>query len=215
MNKNVFTAVALAAVVFGLTACSSEPAKTTEVKTDTSDTAKKTPAGPPEPVLAKTAFYEMYEPAHKWAPDMLPLSLTSGTISGVKNADGKAGLWTAVFGSSSLMQSRTYTYAVTDELPSITKGVEAQESVPWRGPTQAAQTFQTSDFMTDSDAAYKAAAMKAADWLKDPANAAKPWTMALGSAARFPSPVWYIVFGSEKGGYQAYVSATTGNVITK
>jgi len=215
MDRSVFSAVVFAAAVFGLTACSSEPAKTTEARTDTTDTAKKAPAGPTEPVLAKTAFYEMYDPAHKWAPDMQPLSLTSGEISGVKNSEGKAGLWTAVFGSTSLMQSRTYTYAVADQLPAITKGVRAEEAVPWRGPTQAAQTFQTSDFMIDSDAAYKTAAMKAADWLKDPANASKPWSMALGSAARFPSPVWYIVFGSDKSGYQAYISATTGSVITK
>lgn len=212
--KNTFLKAAVfAAGALLLTSCSSEPAKTTEVKTD--DTAKKAAAGPPMPVLAKEAFYEMYTPAHKWAPDMMPLSLTSGEISGVKNSEGKAGLWTAVFGSQQLMQARTYTYAVTDQLPSITKGVKAEEAVPWRGPTSQAQTFQTSDFMTDSDAAYKTAAMKAAEWLKEPANAAKPWTMALGSAARFPSPVWYVVFGTPKDGYQVYISATTGNVITK
>lgn len=214
MDKNIFKAVVFAAAVFGLTACSSEPAKTTEAKTDTTDTAKK-PAGPPEPVLAKTAFYEMYTPAHTWASDLMPLSLKSGEVAGVKNSEGKAGVWVAVFGSASLMQARQYTYSVADELPSITKGVKAEEAVPWRGPTTVAQTFQTSDFMVDSDAAYKTAATKAAEWLKDPANAAKPWSMALGSAARFPSPVWYIVFGTEKSGYQAYVSATTGSVITK
>jgi hypothetical protein len=213
MKKTFLKAVVFAAAALVLTSCSSEPAKTTEVKTD--DTAKKAPAGPPEPVLAKEAFYEMYTPAHKWAPDMLPLSLTSGEISGIMNSEGKAGLWTAVFGSTSLMQARTYTYAVADQLPSIPKGVKAEAAVPWRGPTTVAQTFQTSDFMIDSDAAYKTAAMKAADWLKDPANAAKPFSMALGSAARFPSPVWYVVFGTDKSGYQAYISATTGSVITK
>ncbi len=213
MKKTFLKAVVFATAALVLTSCSSEPAKTTEVKTD--DTAKKAPAGPPEPVLAKDAFYEMYTPAHKWAPDMLPLSLTSGEISGIKNSEGKAALWTAVFGSASLMQARQYTYAVADQLPTIIKGVKAEEPVPWRGPTTAAQTFQTSDFMIDSDAAWKTAAMKAAEWLKDPANAAKPWSMVLGSAARFPSPVWYIVFGTEKSGYQAYISATTGSVITK
>ena len=97
MKKTFLKAVVFAAAALLLTSCSSEPAKTTEVKTD--DTAKKAPAGPPEPVLAKEAFYEMYTPAHKWAPDMLPLSLTSGEISGIRNSEGKAGLWTAVFGS--------------------------------------------------------------------------------------------------------------------
>ncbi len=214
MHKTFLKAVVFAGAALALTSCSSsEPAKTAEVKTD--DASKKAPAGPPEPVLAKAAFYEMYTPAHKWAPDIMPLSLKSGEISGIKNADGKAALWTAVFGSASLMQARTYTYAVADQLPSITKGVKAEAPEAWRGPTTTAQTFQTSDFMIDSDAAYKTAASKAAEWLKDAANAAKPVDMTLGSAARFPTPVWYIVFGTEKNGYQAFVSATTGNVITK
>src|SRR5262249_4217519 len=103
MTRKLFVQTAFAVAVIGLTAGSSEPAKTSEVKTE--DAAKKAPAGPPEPVTGKTAFYEMYTPAHAWAPDMLPLSLKSGEVAGVKNADGKAGLWTAVFGSPSLHQS--------------------------------------------------------------------------------------------------------------
>src|SRR5215469_4455546 len=102
MKKTFLKAVVFAAATLVLSSCSSsEPAKTTEVKTD--DTAAKAPAAPSGPVLAKEAFYEMYTPAHKWAPDMQPLSLTSGEITAIKNADGKAGLWTAVFGSQSLM----------------------------------------------------------------------------------------------------------------
>ncbi len=44
MDKNLLMRVALAVAVLGLAACSSEPAKTTEAKTDT-DVAKKAPAG--------------------------------------------------------------------------------------------------------------------------------------------------------------------------
>src|SRR5580692_10409882 len=122
MDKNLLAKAALVVAALGLAACSSEPAKTTEVKTD-SDTAKKAPAGPPEAVLAKTAFYEMYTPAHAWAADMVPISLKSGEVAGVKNGKGKAGVWTAVFGSPSQHLARTYTYSVAEELPTITKGV--------------------------------------------------------------------------------------------
>src|SRR5258708_29049849 len=111
MDKSLLKAVSVALLsvaAIGLSACSSEPAKTTEAKTD--DAAKKAPAGPPEPVLAKAAFYEMYTPAHAWAADILPLSLKSGEVAGVKNAEGKAGYWTAVFGSASQHSARTYTY---------------------------------------------------------------------------------------------------------
>src|SRR5580704_16368243 len=116
MHKNLLMRSALVVAVLALTACSSEPAKTTEAKTDT-DAMKKAPAGPPEPVLAKTAFYEMYTPAHAWAADMVPISLKSGEVAGVKNAEGKAGVWIAVFGSASQHLARTYTYSVADGLP--------------------------------------------------------------------------------------------------
>src|SRR5580658_6386750 len=169
MYKNLLMKAAVVFAVLGLTACSSEPVKTTEVKTDT-DAAKKAPAGPPEPVTGKTAFYEMYTPAHAWAADLVPISLKSGEVAGVKNADGKAGTWTAIFGSPSLHSARTYVYSVADELPTIIKGVKAEGTEAWAGPTRAVMTFQTSDFTVDSDAAYKTAAMKAGDWLKEPKN---------------------------------------------
>ena len=214
MDKNHLMKAALVAAVLALTACSSEPAKAPEAKTET-EAAKKAPAGPPEPVLAKAAFYEMYTPAHAWAADMVPISLKSGEVAGVKNSQGKAGLWTAVFGSPSQHLARTYTYSVADELPTITKGVKAEAPEAWAGPTTAVMTFQTSDFTIDSDAAYKAAAAKAADWLKDPENASKPVSLSLGAASRFPAPVWYILFGNSKSGFVAYVSATTGSIISK
>jgi hypothetical protein len=214
MDKNLLMKAALVAAVLGLAACSSEPAKAPEAKTDT-EAAKKAPAGPPEPVLAKTAFYEMYTPAHAWAADMVPISLKSGEVAGVKNSQGKAGVWTAVFGSPSQHMARTYTYSVAEELPTIAKGVKAESPEAWAGPTTTVMTFETSDFMIDSDAAYKAAAAKAADWLKDPENAAKPVSLSLGAASRFPAPVWYILFGNSKSGFVALVSATTGNIIAK
>ncbi|MGA2716507.1 MAG: hypothetical protein ABSG41_25715 [Bryobacteraceae bacterium] len=210
MDKNLLKAAFVLAAI-GLSACSSEPAKTTETKTETA--APKAPAGPPEPVLAKTAFYEMYTPAHAWAADLLPISLKSGEVAGVKNAEGKAGLWTAVFVSPSQHAARTYTYAVVEQLPNIAKGVKAEGTEPWAGPTAAVMTFQTSDFTIDSDAAYKTAAAKAGDYLKE--NADKPVSFSLGAASRFPAPVWYIVFGSEKSGFAAVINATTGNIVTK
>jgi hypothetical protein len=124
-------------------------------------------------------------------------------------------VWTAVFGSPSQRLARTYTYAVTDELPTITKGVKAETPEAWAGPTTAVMTFQTSDFMIDSDAAYQAAAAKGADWLKDPENAAKPVSLSLGAASRYPAPVWYVLFGTTKSGFAELVSATTGNIIAK
>ena len=77
----------------------------------------------------------MYTPAHAWAADLVPISLKSGEVAGVKNADGKAGVWTAVFGSPSKRSARTYIYSVADQLPDISKGVKSEIAVMWAGAT--------------------------------------------------------------------------------
>ena len=76
-------------------------------------------------------------------------------------------------------------------------------------------TFQTSDFTVDSDAAYKTAAEKAADWLKEKDNAEKPVSLSLGAASRFPAPVWVILFGTTKSGFMGIVNASTGAIVTR
>jgi hypothetical protein len=212
MYKPLLKAVFSVAAI-GLAACSSDT--TTATKTDEGTAAKQAPAGPPEPIAAKAAFWQMYTPAHAWAADLVPISLKSGEVAGVKNADGKAGVWTAIFGSPSQRAARTYVYSVADQLPDITKGVKANLADAWRGPTAAVMAFQTGDFTIDSEAAYKAAAAKAADWLKEKDNAQKPVSLSLGAASRFPAPVWVILFGTSKLGFVAVVNATTGTIIMK
>jgi hypothetical protein len=213
MDKSLWKAVLVVASI-SLAACSSEAVNSTATKTDT-ETAAKVPAGPPAPVAAKAAFWQMYTPAHAWAGDLVALSLKSGEVAGVKNADGKAGVWTAIFGSPSQHAARTYVYSVADQLPDISKGVKAQLAERWGGPTAAIMPFATGDFAVDSDAAYKTAAAKATDWLKTKDNAEKPVSLSLGAATRFPAPVWVILFGSSKAGFLSVVNATNGEVITK
>jgi hypothetical protein len=213
MNKSLWKSVFVAAAI-GLAGCSSEPAKTSAT-TDADAAAKQAPAGPPMPVAAKAAFWEMYTPAHTWAGDLLPISLKAGEVAGVKNADGKAGVWTAVFVSPSQRAQRTYVYSVADQLPDIAKGVKAERAKSWAGPTNAVMTFLTGDFKVDSDAAYTTAAAKAADWLKVKDNAEKSVSVSLGADSRFPAPVWVILFGTTKAGFMGIVNATTGEFVTK
>jgi hypothetical protein len=213
MKRDFWKAVLIVATL-GLTACSSEPAKTSATSTD-SGAAKQAPAGPPAPIAAKAAFWEMYTPGHAWAADLLPISLKSGEVAGVKNADGKAGVWTAVFVSPSQRASRTYVYSVADQLPDIAKGVKALRPEPWAGPTNAEMTFQTADFTTDSDVAYRTVAAKAADWLKQKDNAEKPVSLALGADSRFPAPVWVVILGTTKSGFMSVVNASSGTIMTR
>ncbi|MGP8245616.1 MAG: hypothetical protein ACLQVN_13985 [Bryobacteraceae bacterium] len=205
-KKTLFTATVMVATLV-LSACSGAPTPAGKVETE----AKKEPAKPPEAVTAQTAYYESYKLARSWATDLLGLSVTSGEVPGINNADGKAGLWTIVFVSPSRKEARSFTYAVAAGSAGILKGVNVSSALPWAGETRESMAFSNSQFTVDSDAAYKTALPKAADWLKTHPN--EKVTFRMGNAVRFGAPVWYVMWGSTKNGYAALVNATTGLLV--
>jgi len=208
MSKHVLvTAIAVGAALV-MTACSEAP----KTETTAGPEAKQEAAAPTEPVLGKTAFYEMYKPARAWATDLLVLSLASGEVEGFKIQGGKAAMWTAVFVSPSKQAARTFTYAIVDQLPKVHKGVFEGGTESWTGSTKQSEPFQMAEIAYNSDAAEEAAAEKAASFLKKNPN--KPLSFFLGKADRFPAPVWYVLWGDKKLGYSAFVNATTGKVMT-
>ena len=206
MATPVLKAVVVFASVLGLLGCSQAPKATPEVKPETE--AKKEPAGPPEPVTAKTAFWETYKPARGWATDLLPLSVASNDVPAVKSEGGKAPVWSIVYVSPNRHEARTFTYSVVNRLPDIHKGVSAGGAEPWSGATAKSKPFQITEFATDSDVAYKVAYEKAQAWVKKHPD--KPLAFSLGAASRFPAPVWYVLWGNTKSGYAVFVNATTG-----
>jgi hypothetical protein len=206
MDKKTLITVSMVAAVLAWTACSNAP-EPTAADTKAAE-AKKEAAKAPEPVTGQTAFYAMYKPARTWATDLQPLILASKTISTVKNEDGKAALWTAVFVSPSLRQARTFTWAAADDGVAVHKGVTAGGAEAWSGSTRDSMPFQNSDFHIDSDAAFKAASDLAGDWPKGHPDL-KP-SYVLGASAKFPQPVWMVIWGTQKNGYAAYVNALTG-----
>jgi hypothetical protein len=164
------------------------------------------------PVSGKTAFWQMYKRAYSWAKDVVPLKLESKELPGVKNEGGKAGMWTATFGSSTKHQAVVITYAVAAHSPDIYKGNNVESPIPWGGPTRDVMPFQTSDLVIDSDAAYKTAEADANAWLKKHPN--KQVTFLLGNnPTRFSAPVWYILWGDNKSGYASFVNAISGSLM--
>jgi hypothetical protein len=207
--KYVFVNAVVFSALLGMTACS-EPPKTTE-KTDATEPKKED--GPPKPVSAKTAYWEMYTPARAWSTDMMPIGLKNVEVEGMPADGGLAYSWTAAFVSASKHEVRTYYYATVSKPPLILKGVKADSPLPWAGPAAEAMPFQTSDFSIDSDAAFKTAAEKGDAWLKK--HPGKTPAMSLGYATRYPSPVWYVLWGDKKDGYAGFVNATSGTFSTK
>ncbi len=202
MGKKLSIAAVAAAVLF--VGCSEAPKPPVEQKAE----AKKEPPKPSGPVTAKTAFYEMYKPARAWAADFLLLTMTSSEAPGVPGEGGKFPVWSAVLVSPSRREARTFTYATADSGTTIHKGVDANPAQVWSGATPTARPFQIGEIETDSDAAYNVAYEKAAAWVKK--HPGKKPVFTLGNASRFPSPVWYILWGTKTNGYGIFVNAMTG-----
>jgi hypothetical protein len=207
MNKKVLLTATTMVASLVLGACSETPKPAAKAETE----AKKEPAKAPEAITAQRAFYEVYKPARAWAADLLALSVTSGEVPNIKNEDGKAGLWTVIFVSPSRKEARSFTYAVADSGADIRKGVNVSNALVWGGATPTSKPFSNSEFVVDSDAAYKAASEKAAGWLKGHPD--RKATFRLGNASRFAAPVWYVMWGTPKNGYAALVNATTGAAV--
>ena len=132
MDNRLFSGAIALVVVLGLLACSESPKATTESKAEAE--SKKELPGPPQPVLAKTAFYAMYKPARTWALDLLPLSLASSDVAGIKSEGGKAAMWTAVFVSPSLHEARTFSYSIARSRNHHPQGSQRW----WRGTLERA-----------------------------------------------------------------------------
>ncbi len=208
LDTSAVSAMALAVLLFAGCSPSSTPTVSHESE------ASKAPAGPPQVVTAKAAFWPMYTSARNWSPDVVALKLTAEDLPGFKNEAGKAARWQATFGSPSLHQARVYTYSIASVPPDIFKGVVAGLGMSWGGETRDAMAIDLSSFNTDSDAAYQAAAAEAGSWLKkNPAKALS--SFELGSTYRFQAPMWYLMWGDKKSGYVAFVDASSGKVLKK
>jgi hypothetical protein len=189
-----------------LVSCGENPSSETGKKANTAKSSSSISQGP---VSGKTAFWEMYRSAHSWAADVAPLLLESKEVPGIKNADGKAAMWSATFGSPNLHQFRTYSYSISDHKPDIVQGLMIGNAQPWGGPRNEGLTFDISDLL-DSDAAYQKALGQATAWVGK--NPGKEASLTLGNASRFPAPVWYVLWGDKKSGYSVYVNAKTGAI---
>jgi len=169
-------------------------------------------AAAPEPVTGKTAYWAIYKSAYTWANDVVPLKLESKSVTGVKNDAGKAGMWTGTFGSARRAEVVDISYAViADPATDTMKGVSVGHALPWSGPTPEVMPFQGSDIVFDSDAAYKTASAQAAAWLKTHPDKEPEFIMG-NNLHTFGAPVWYVKWGDNKDGYNAFVNTKTGEL---
>lgn len=207
----IYLATALAAAILILSDCS-QPAGSPISNIDTVSASE--PSKTPTVVTAKSAYWEMYKSAYKWAPDLVLLRLVPKRVTDVQSGGGKAGIWEGTFGSPRKHECRVFTYSTAAHPPDIYAGVMVGNAIVWGGMTRDVMPIAISEISIDSDAAYAAAAADGASWLKK--NSEEKLThFQLGNGYSFPAPVWYVMWGDEKAGYVAYINATTGSVLKK
>lgn len=203
--RNASGVLALAAITL-LTSCGDQ----TPSAAAKSETPKK-PSIPEGPISALTAHYQLYKAARSLAPDLQTASITATGVEDAKSNEGKYAQWKIVFVSASKQQAYTFLYS-TIEKDNVLRGINNLGSQRWAGPTQSAEPFSNSDFSVDSTAAYGTATQKGKEWLaKNPDKSIT--TFALGHAARFSAPTWYILWGNPKNGFAAYINASSGAVL--
>ena len=153
--------VTVAALLFVGCNSSSTPAAS-----DTAAAPKPAAEAPAAPVTGKTAYWPVYKSAVAWSPDVVVTRIAAREVPGFKNGEGKAAMWEVTFASPSKNQMRVDQYAIATSLPDIHKGAAAGLVGAWGGQTRDAMPVQIGASTVDSDAAYKAAAADAAEYLK-------------------------------------------------
>jgi len=150
---------------------------------------KKEPPKPVEPVSGQTALFRMYQVARSWAPDTQVLKMNSIHLLEVPSVPGQAGAWEATFTSPARGAQKTYTYSVIESPGNLHQGVFAG---PEEDLSAQAQPFLIAAVKVDTDAAYKTALAKAAEY--DKKNPNLTISMLLEKNKQYPNPAWRMIW---------------------
>lgn len=192
------------AVCLALAGCSGTPTKTA---------APKKEEAPPEPVSGREALYKMFMAARSWSSDIEILKLSSINLPEVKAVPGKAAAWQVMFVSPSKGKARSWTYSVIESEGNLHKGTFAGLEEGWSGPRGVNRPLIIQAVKVDSDAAYKTALTKAAEYEKK--NPGKTISLILESTKKHPNPAWRVIWGESvsTSNFSVLVDASTGEYL--
>jgi hypothetical protein len=176
----------------------------------TPTTQKKKEAEKLEPVTGQTAIYKMYQVARSWAPVLKMNTIPLTEVPNVPPGTGAA--WEATFVSAAGSKARRYTYSIVESEGNLHKGVFPGQDEGWSGARGNNTPFLMLAVKVDTDAAYKTAlANGGADY--DKKTPGKPISFQLEKVAKFPDPVWRVIWGesASTSNFSVYVDASTGD----
>jgi len=178
--------------------------------------AKKEPPKPAEAVSGASALFKMYQDARaKFSPDAKVLKMNSIHLAEVTSVPGKAGAWQATFTSENLGKARNYTYSVVEEEGNLHKGAFSSGEQSWTPGSGGSTPINIGDVTVDSEAAYKVALEKSADY--DKKNPGMTISFVLERPTKYNEPVWRVIWGESAGtsNNSVYVSASSGKFLEK
>ncbi len=189
--KMISRAVITAACLLTLVGCSSKPPATPTAETKAPEKVEKK-----EPVAytGKSCFQRMTDQAQRWSADALPFHFESKLNSESNGHDGKATIWTGMFGSASKRTYKTFTCSGSRLPDSPPVGVTSSAEFAY-APSVQASMFPPSYLVVDSDAAYKTADEKGGKKVmeKDPNQ---PVMYALDWNVQQKQLEWVVIYGT-------------------
>jgi hypothetical protein len=186
--KTKTLALVMSLLVLG--ACSSEPPRSAEQKTEPAAAPAQ-----PEIVTGRVAFQKLYVAAHGWAPDATPFRLQSQTSKGNAGHDGKSGIWRAQFASAARRSLKPYMWSgiKADDAPSL--GVSPGSEDTYNPSNTNTQVFDIAFLKVDSDKAYSEAQKHGGDKIlkKTPDQ---PVSYMLDWRPSSNELIWHVYYGT-------------------
>lgn len=176
----------LATLVAG---CSSEPEKK-ETATPAKPAAKKN-----EYETGRVAFQKTYISARGWAADAKPFRLESNCGYDAPAAEGKCGVWKAVFASAELRAIKPFVWSGVNAPDAPAPGVNPGPEDDFNPSNPNTQPFDLAFLKEDSDKAFEVAQKHGGEKLMK-ANPKQPVTFVLDWWPKENKLKWHVIYGT-------------------
>lgn len=213
-TKDLRTKAALTtlAVVVAIIGCSSEPDKP---KPETgAQTASKPAAASNDYETGRVAFQKAYINARGWAADAKPYRLESQYTKDAPVAQGKAGVWRAVFASATRNAAKPFVWSGVTAPDAPAAGVSPDAEEYWSPSNSNTQPFDLNFLKQDSDKAAAVAQQHGGDKImkKDPST---PIFFQIEWVPKENKLKWHVIYGASVASakLRVAVDATTGDFL--